>query len=102
MKKIKVNTKNTSKVLKSASCKQKFPKKAKLISDGGLYKIVNITGFKTEIHYPRMCKIRITTTEIDWNETMSFTLKFRFDRVYKGYAEYRQYDCIKLETINKK
>ena len=75
---------------------KKFPKKAKLISVGGLYRIVPIKGFSAIISLPVLRKIRVNLPDIDWSDTWSFELKFSFDRVYRGYAEYQQIDTIKI------
>ena len=81
---------------KRAKRKKVFPKKAKLISDGGFYKIVPIKDFAAVIHVTVMRKITISTSLIFHDESMKFNLKFYLDRIKGGYAEYRQIDCIKL------
>lgn len=75
---------------------KKFPKKAKLIADGDFYTIIKLDKFLSQIHYPIMRKVQINTPELDLSETMHFMLSFNFLRVYKGYAEYRQVDAIKI------
>lgn len=80
---------------------KEFPKKAKLISDGGLYRIIDIEGFTEKINFPIMRKIKISTPEIYYVEEMNFLLKFAFSQVRRGYAEYNQFDFIKLESKDK-
>jgi hypothetical protein len=75
---------------------KKFPNKAKLITDGGFYKIIPIDRQDMKITIPTMRKIKINTPDIDFTDTFNFVLKFAFRRVYKGYAEYVQYDLIKI------
>ena len=53
---------------------KKFPKKAKLIADGGFYKIIKIDEFVTKIYYP----------------SHKETIEFMFSQVKGGYAEYNQ------------
>ena len=77
--------------------KVNFPKKAKLIADGGFYRIEKIDSFVLKINTYVMRRISISTPELDYSELWKFHLTFSFDRVYKGYAEYRQIDCIKVE-----
>ena len=78
--------------------KKKFPKKAKLISDGGLYRVIEIKQFSQVINFPIMRQLLISTPEIFLEEEIKFLLKFRFVRVHRGYAEYGQFDFIKLRT----
>ena len=76
----------------------KFPKKAKLISDGGLYRIVEIKRFDMYIHFPIMRKLTLNIPEVFHEEEMKFLLKFKFSRVKGGYAEYNQFDFVRLTT----
>lgn len=78
------------------SKKLKFPKKAKLISDGGLYRIVDIDGYVQVMNFPIMRKLTISTPEVFYEEEMKFMLKFSFSQVKGGYAEYNQFDFVKL------
>jgi hypothetical protein len=77
---------------------KEFPKKAKLISDGGLYRIIDIENFAAVINFPIMRRLTISTPEVFYEEDMKFLLKFQFLQVKKGYAEYKQIDFVKLST----
>jgi hypothetical protein len=79
--------------------KKMFPKKAKLITDGGFYRIIKIDGFSAKITVPMMRKISLNTPETDWSDIWKFNLIFVFNKVRKGYAEYIQIDCIKVENV---
>jgi len=83
------------KILKNNMAKRKkFPKKAKLITDGGFYKIVKLDKPVLKIHFPLFQRFQITAPEINYSALMSFEAIFSFERVYRGYAEYRQVDVI--------
>ena len=77
--------------------KKKFPKKAKLISSGGFYIIIPLKQFVAKLDIPIIRKIKINQPELDHIESLYFSLEFIFERVYRGYAEYRQVNEIKLE-----
>lgn len=79
--------------------KKKFPKKAKLISEGGFYRIVPIDSFNTFIHVPILRRVTIASVEIDYSEELHFDLEFGFQRVFGGYAEYRQINCVRINKI---
>jgi len=77
--------------------KKKFPKKAKLITDGGFYRIIKIDGFVPKYTYPLLKKISLCTPETNVTDMMiSFTCEFSFSRVFGGYAEYRQYNVTSI------
>lgn len=76
--------------------KVKFPKKAKLIADGGFYQILPINNFTQRMILPIMRRIIINEPSIDHTELFRFDLEFDFRRIYKGYAEYRQVNCIRI------
>ena len=84
------------KTKKQKVVKGEFPKKAKLISDGGFYIILPIKEFVQQIHYPILRRIQVNQPELDYSEMWKFNLKFNFYRVYRGYAEYKQYDAVKI------
>jgi len=71
--------------------KQKFPKRAKLITDGGFAKIVGIDEFVMQIHYPLIKRITLATPETgEVDLQMSFDCEFQFERATKTLAYYRQ------------
>lgn len=74
--------------------KKKFPKKAKLITDGGFYRIIKLDRPVLRIAIPLMTKIQITQPEINTQVSLSFQAEFSFERVCGGYAEFRQVDVI--------
>lgn len=72
---------------------KKFPKKAKLITDGGFYKIINIEARRPKICFPLMKNITLVSPETNvFDMSINFIVEFIFTRVYKGYAEYNQYN----------
>lgn len=75
---------------------KKFPKKAKLIADGGFFKIIPIKEFLPKINMMTLRRIGLNFPEISYEDTWKFELQFHFERVYKGYAEYRQYDAVRV------
>jgi len=79
--------------------KNSQPKRAKLISDGGLYRYLPIKEVVPTIHIPVMRRIKLRTPEIDHDETWKFELVYSLERVTNAFAEYRQIDAIKV--INK-
>jgi hypothetical protein len=78
--------------------KKKIPKRAKLIAAGGFYRFIPLESLVAQINVPVLRKISLTEPSIDYTETWHFTLVFSLQRVLKGYAEYRQVDCIKVES----
>jgi hypothetical protein len=76
---------------------QKFPKKSKLITDGGFYMIIKNDGFVPRIHIPLIKKIRVCSPETgDINMPLTLDIVFYFSRVYRGYAEYKQEDVVSI------
>lgn len=74
-----------------------FHKKAKLITDGGFYRIIKIDMFVPKYTYPLLKRITLSTPEtniVDLN--VSFTCEFSFSRIYRGYAEYKQYNVTSI------
>jgi len=80
--------------------KTKFPKKAKLIADGGFYKIEKIDKFVTRINMIVARRIRISEPSLDYDGTWHFDLEFVFDGIKNGYAEYRQVHSIRIDEAN--
>lgn len=78
--------------------KKTLPKKAKLISAGGFYRIVPMNEFTQKFNLPITRRIRINQPDLDWKELFHFNLEFVFERIYKGYLEYRQVNEIKIEN----
>jgi hypothetical protein len=77
--------------------KQKLPKKAKLITDGGFYMIIPNPEFRPAIHVPLMKKIRVASPETgDINMELSLDITFGFVRTFGGYAEYRQMGVVSI------
>lgn len=73
--------------------------KAKLIADGGFYQIIMIDKIVPKIDLPVMRKIKINTPEIDFSDIFIFSLKFAYRCTRKGYAEYYQYDAVRIEKV---
>lgn len=77
--------------------KIKQPKKAKLITDGGFYKIIPHKEFVLKYHVPLMKRIRFASPETgDINMDLTLDIEFGFERIYKGYAEYRQIGVVSI------
>ena len=77
--------------------KEKIPKKAKLITDGGFYKIIPNQQFSPTIHIPLLKKIRVASPETgDINMAMTLDITFMFEKNYKGYAQYRQMGVVSI------
>lgn len=72
-------------------------RRAKLVSNGGLYRFIPLEEVRAQLILPVMRRIKLTEPEIDYTETWHFQLVFGLLRVLKGYAEYQQIDCIKVE-----
>lgn len=75
--------------------KIKFPKKAKLISNSGFYKIIDIDSkFRppAEIRLPIMRKFEINDPVINYMVPITVHLDFCLVAIKKGYAEYKQVD----------
>ena len=79
--------------------KNKFPKKAKLITDGGFYQIIKIERFVPRMRIPLFQRLMVTPPEINMAVTISFEAVFDFWKVRGGYAEYRQVDVI-VKNLN--
>jgi hypothetical protein len=75
---------------------KKFPKRAKLTSDGGFSSFIPIPELKAKIIIPVMRRISLSEPTIDYTEMWHFELHFSLQRVTKRYAEYRQIDSIKV------
>lgn len=73
---------------------KKFPKKAKLITDGGFYKIIKLDKPVLKIRVPLHQRFQITSPELNYSCPMNFESVFDFVGVKGGYAEYRQVDVI--------
>lgn len=73
---------------------KKFPNKAKIITDGGFYKIVKTDGqYVNKLCFPLLKRITLATPETNVMDiNIAFSCEFIFQRVYKGYAEYKQYN----------
>ena len=72
------------------------------MSDGGLYRIIPIKDFSAVINLPITRRLTFSIPEMFYEEEMKFLLKFQFDRVYRGYAEYKQFDFIKITPTTTK
>lgn len=46
-----------------------------------------------------MTKIKIVASEFIEDYSFNHILEFSFDRVFKGYAEYKQVDFVKVEGL---
>lgn len=75
--------------------KDKFPKKAKLITNAGFYRIVDLPSRVSSIHFPVLKRFTIQIADNLFDESMHFEMVFRFDKIKGGYAEYRQSDFIR-------
>lgn len=79
--------------------KQYKPKKAKLISNGGFQKIIDIKKVDFRINIPLGLKVTATSPELYGIPiVLSYTAKFELEKVTKCYAVYRQYDVIQIEN----
>lgn len=68
-------------------------KKAKLITDGGFYKIIPLEDFKLKIDYPLFKKVTFASPETNiFDMNVEFFVEFSFRRIHKGYAEYEQFN----------
>jgi hypothetical protein len=74
--------------------KKKFPKKAKLVTDGGFYKFIKLDKPVIRIHLPLFQRIHISTPEINLDIPMTFEAEFSLEKVYKNYALYKQVNVI--------
>lgn len=77
--------------------KKKFPKKAKLITFGGFYKIISLPKFLARINHPMMTKLTVNSVEFTMADTIVHNIKFDFWGVRGGYAEYHQVDFVRIE-----
>ena len=74
----------------------KIPNKAKLITDGGFYKIVeNPKKMKYSVTLIKEITIASPETNVH-NLSMTFSCDFYFKRNYRGYAEYHQYGSVNI------
>lgn len=89
--------KHADKMADMIQVKKPFPKKAKLITDGGFYRIMKIDGFVAKYTFPLMKRITLCTPETNaLDMTVNFTCEFSFSRIYRGYAEYKQYNVTSI------
>jgi hypothetical protein len=71
--------------------KKDFPKKAKLITDGGFYQIINIEEFTPTIRVPLVKRVSLATPETGVLDIDAvFSCEFTFERATKRYAIYQQ------------
>lgn len=82
--------------------KKQFPKRAKLIAAGGLYKFIPLEQLTAKIVIPVIRKMTLSEPFIDHFETWQFQLTFALRRVLKNYAEYELVDAAKVEVIPQK
>ena len=75
---------------------KRFPKKAKLITFGGFYKIIPIKEPTQRINHPFMTRLKVVTAEFEDDALFSYHLVFNFDGIKGGYAEYHQVDFVRL------
>jgi hypothetical protein len=70
----------------------KFPTKAKLITDGGFYKFIEIKPKYTQtIIHPLKKRITVASPETNiFDMGLMFDVEFGLEKVYKNYAQYRQ------------
>ena len=78
--------------------KKVFPKKAKLISDGGLYRIIKLDKPVLRIDFPITRRVEVNQPDLYFVETWKFLLKFEFMGVKGGYAEFRQYETVRITS----
>ena len=77
--------------------KKTFPKRVKLITDGGFSMMINIKEFTPVIHYPIMKRITLSTPETGaLDMTANFNIEFMFEKAYKNYAIYKQYNVCSI------
>jgi len=75
--------------------KKTIPKKAKLITNGGFSKIIDIKELNMKIHIPLGMKVQATSPELyGIPVVLSYTATFELERVTKLYAFYRQIDAV--------
>ena len=78
--------------------KIKIPKKAKLITDGGFYKIVDLPKWVLRINIPLVKRMVIVSPETsDFNFNLNFEVEFQFEKHDKKYAYYKQINVILLK-----
>ena len=77
--------------------KLKFPKRAKLITDGGFSKIINIDEFTSTIHIPMIKNFTISSPETNIVDlSINFDIEFQFERATKTLAFYEQSNIINI------
>lgn len=75
-----------------------YPKKAKLITDGGYYKIIPLPAFMPKINMPMRKKVQIGTPETNVLDC-TFTMDIQFYYTHtegKRYCVYKQYNVVSL------
>ena len=78
--------------------KIKIPKKAKLITDGGFYKIVDLPNWVLRINIPIAYKMMLVSPETsEFNFSLNFQVEFQFEKHDKKYAYYKQINVILLK-----
>lgn len=77
--------------------KETFPKKARLVSFGGMYRIIDLERFVAKINIPIMRKVEISEPEIYEVDTWKFNLEFVFDGVEGRYAVYKQVNYVRIK-----
>lgn len=71
------------------------PKKAKLITNGGFYKIVNIEQIDYKIKMPYTTRLTLNSSELyGYPICITHDLVFELFKVNKNMAVYRQTDCV--------
>lgn len=72
---------------------KEFPKRAKLITDGGFYKIIDIKEFKPVLVFPLHKKVTVVSPETNVLDSFfHFTVEFKFMGVKGGMAIYQQFN----------
>lgn len=77
--------------------KKKFPKKAKLITFGGFSKMVKIDKPVMRIAVPLFVPFVVTDPMVMMETTIHYEAEFVLEKVYKGYAPYKQTGVVKLK-----
>lgn len=76
-------------------------KRAKLITDNGFHRMVDIEKVNKIIHYPITKNMVYETPEI-WAKTMFYVdIKFELQRQTKTMAIYKQVDIIRVEEADR-
>lgn len=78
---------------------KKFPKKAKLITNGGFSRIIELKEKVFKINFPYSQKIQLNTPELYGMKILiSCNTVFELEKVNKNMAIYRQVDAIILNN----